>query len=386
MSASSIDVSGISVRSVSSGRELAAFIRLPHAIHADDPAWVPPLEVDMRMRLSKKQPYFRHAEGELFIAWRGDDPVGRISAQIDRLHLERHGDETGFFGFLEGHDDPAIFLALLQVAADWLRARGMRRMRGPFSWSINQESGLLVDGFDTPPAVMMGHARPWYGPHVEAAGMEKVMDLLAYDFLNGMRPPEKMRTFIRRLKEKGDLVVRPMNRRRFDEELRLIMDIFNDAWAGNWGFVPFTEAEIRQMGKELRFIIGAHDVAIAEWKGTPAAMTVVMPDINRMIADFNGRLLPFNWLKFLWRLKFAGPPERMRMPLMGVRRKFQNTAAGASLALAVIDEVNEYHAARGVRGAELSWILETNTRVRKVIESTGAKPYKTYRIYERAIA
>ncbi len=386
MSAVSTDASGISVRSVSGGRELATFIRLPHAIYADDPAWIPPLEVDMRMRLTKRQPYFEHAEGELFIAWRGDAPVGRITAQIDRLHLERYKDATGFFGFLEGHDDPAIFRALLEAAAAWLRARGMRRMRGPFSWSINQESGLLVDGFDTPPAVMMGHARPWYARHVEAAGLEKVMDLIAYDFHRGMRPPEKMRAFIRRLKEKGSLKVRPMNRKRFDEELRLIMEIFNDAWANNWGFVPFTEAEIRQMGQELRFIIGERDVAIAEWKGEPAAMTVVMPDINRMIADFNGRLLPFNWLKFLWRLKFAGPPERMRMPLMGVRRKFQNTSAGAALALAVIDEVNEYHAGRGVQSAELSWILETNERVRHVIESTGAKPYKTYRIYERAIA
>jgi GNAT superfamily N-acetyltransferase len=150
--------------------------------------------------------------------------------------------------------------------------------------------------------------------------------------------------------------------------------------------VPFTEAEIRQMGQELRFIIGARHVAIAEWKGEPAAMTVVMPDINRMIADFNGRLLPFNWLKLLWRLKFAGTPARMRMPLMGVRRKYQNTVVGAALALAVIEEVNAYHIGSGVQSAELSWILETNTGVRKVIESIGAKPYKTYRIYERDIA
>ena len=382
----STDPSDIVVRPVAGGRDLTAFIRLPHTIYANDPAWVAPLEVDMRMRLSTRQPYFQHAEGEMFIAWRGAAPVGRITAQIDRLHLQRYDDATGFFGFLEGHDDPAIFRALLAAAADWLRGRGMRRMRGPFSWSINQESGLLVDGFDAPPAVMMGHARPWYARHVEAAGLRKAMDLIAYDFHPGMRPPEKMRAFIRRLKEKGDLTVRPLNRKRFNDELNLIMDIFNDAWAGNWGFIPFTEAEIRQMAQELRLLVDDRDVAIAEWKGEPAAMTVVMPDINRLIADFHGRLLPFNWLKLIYRLKFSRAPKRMRMPLMGVRRKFQNTAVGAALALAVIEEVNEYHHAKGFAGAELSWILETNTRVRKIIESIGAIPYKTYRIYETDIA
>ncbi len=378
--------SDIVVRPVAGRRELNAFIRLPKAIYADDPAWIAPLELDMRMRLSKKQPYFRHAEGEMFIAWRGGEPVGRITAQIDRLHLQRYDDATGFFGFLEARDDPAIFRALLGAAAEWLRARGQRRMRGPFSWSINQESGLLVKGFDTPPAVMMGHARPWHGPHVEAAGLKKAMDLIAYDFHPGMRPPEKMRAFIRRLKDKGELTVRPLNRKRFNDELNLIMDIFNDAWADNWGFIPFTEAEIRQMAQELRLLVEDHDVAIAEWKGEPAAMTVVMPDINRLIADFHGRLLPFNWLKFIWRLKFSGAPKRWRMPLMGVRKRFQNSLTGAALALAVIEEVNEHHHAKGFAGAELSWILETNTGVRKIIESIGAIPYKTYRIYETDIA
>ena len=378
----------IKVTPVRDGRQLAAFIRLPHAIYADDPAWVAPLHVERRMHLSRSNPFFEHGEGELFIAWRGGEPVGRISAQIDHLHLRRYADEppTGFFGFIEGVDDERVFAALLDAAAEWLRERGMRRMRGPFSWNINQESGLLVDGFSTPPAIMMGHARPWYDAHVRAAGLEKVMDLLAYDYTREMRAPTKMLTFIERLKRKGDLQVRGLNKRRLREELALIMGIFNDAWANNWGFVPFTETEIRKLGDELRLVIGEHEVAIASWKGEPAAMAVVMPDINRMIADFNGRLLPFNWLKLIRRLKFAGAPERMRMPLMGVKRKFQNTTVGAALALAVIDEVNMYHRERGVQGAELSWILETNTRVRHLIESTGAVPYKTYRIYERTIA
>ena len=379
----------VAVRPVTGGRELRAFIRLPHAIYADDPNWIAPLDIERRLHLSQRfNPFFDHGEGALFIAWRGGEPVGRISAQIDRLHLEYHQDATGFFGHLEAHDDAAIFRALLEAAAEWLKARGMGRMRGPFSWNINQESGLLVEGFDTPPAVMMGHARPWYDAHVQAAGMHKVMDLLAYDLSRGTHRqiPEKLRRFIAREKEKGTLQVRQLDRRRLQDELRLMMDIFNDAWAENWGFVPFTEREFLEMGQQLRFLISDRDVAIASWKGEPAAMTVVMPDLNRMIADMNGRLLPFNWLKLIRRLKFAGPPERMRMPLMGVRRKFQNGLPGALLALSVIDEVYTYNERRGVQGAELSWILETNARVRHIIESVGARAYKTYRIYERDIA
>ncbi len=379
--------SHITVRPVTGGRELRTFIRLPQAIHAGDPNWIPPLDIERRLHLSKRfNPFFDHGEGELFIAWRGDEPVGRITAQIDRLHLERYDDATGFFGHVEAYDDPAIFRALLNAAAAWLNQRGMRRLRGPFSWNINQESGLLVEGFDTPPAFMMGHARPYYDACMRAAGMEKVMDLYAYDFTREMQVPEKLRRFIQREKEKGTLEVRPIDKRRLKEELHLLMGIFNDAWAENWGFVPFTKREFMEMGQQLNFLVSERDVAIASWKGEPAAMTVVMPDLNRMIADMNGKLLPFNWLKLLRRLKFSGPPERMRMPLMGVRRKFQNGLPGAVLALSVIDEVYTYNKNRGVQGAELSWVLETNTRVRHLIESVGARHYKTYRIYERTIA
>ncbi len=379
--------SDIQVRAVEGGRELKAFIRLPHAIYADDPAWIAPLQAERRMHLSRHNPFFRHGEGQLFIAWRGDAPVGRISAQVNHLHLRQYPGEppTGFFGFIEGIDDAAVFRALLDTAAAWLKERGMRRMRGPYSWSINQESGLLVEGFDTPPAIMMGHARPWYDAHVRAAGLEKAMDLIAYDFTPEMGAPEKVRRFIERLKQKGDLQVRPLNRRRLRAELDLIMDIFNDAWANNWGFVPFTPEEIGQMAQEFRLLLADHDVAIASWKGEPAAMAVVIPDLNRLAADFNGRLLPFNWARLIWRLKFSRKPKRWRMPLMGVRRRFQNTTVGGALSMAVIDAVNSVHREQGFSGAELSWILETNERARRVIESTGARPYKTYRIYERGI-
>ena len=379
---------GVEVWPVVDDAQFDAFIHLPHRIYADDPAWVPPLHIERRLHLSRRHnPFFEHGEGELFLAYRHGEVVGRISAHIDHLFNTTHPDEppTGFFGFIEAVDNPNVFAALLNAAEHWLRVRGCKRMRGPFNWSINQESGLLVAGFDTPPAIMMGHARHWYDAHMKAAGMRKAMDLLAYDYTREMRAPDKLLHLVQRFKDKGELRVRGLNKRHLRAELDLIMDIFNDAWSENWGFVPFTAREIRQMGDELRWILGKHHVAIATWKGEPAAFTVVMPDINRMIADFDGRLLPFNWAKLIWRLKFAGPPERMRMPLMGVRKRYQNGVVGAALALAVIDEVNMYHRDRGVQSAELSWILETNTRTRKLIESTGARACKTYRIYERDI-
>ena len=377
----------LEIRTVRNRRLLKAFIRLPHKIYADDPAWVPPLDFDMNQRLSpRKNPFFDHGEAEYFLAFRGDEPVGRITAQINRLHLERYRDETGFFGFLEAVDDQDVFDSLFTAAAAWLAERGMKRMRGPFSFSINEESGLLVSGFEHPPVILMGHARPYYDARVQAAGLNKVMDLIAYDY-PGLQPvPEAAARLLRRLLDKGTITVRPMNKRRLKEELDLIMDIFNDAWSENWGFVPFTEREIRKMGEELRLIVDDRDVWIASYKGEPAAMGVTIPDINEIIRDFHGRLLPFNWLKLIIRLKFSGPTRTVRMPLMGVRKRYQNSAIGTALALAVIDAVRFHQAERGVKRGELSWILETNTRVRHLIESVGGVPYKTYRIYEKAIA
>ncbi len=370
---------------VSTSREMREFIRLPHAIYADDPAWVPPLDLERKEHLSRKNPFFGHGEAQLFLARRDGRTVGRVTAQINRLHLERYDDATGFFGFLEAVGDEAVFRALFDAAESWLRERGMKRVRGPFSYSINEESGLLVEGFDHPPVIMMGHARPWYGSMVEACGYGKVMDLIAY-ILRGLEPmPEAAMKLLERLKEKGRLSVRPLNRKRLREELDLIMDIFNDAWANNWGYVPFTEAEIRKLGDDLNMIVDERDVWIASLDGEPSAMVVTLLDINEWIRDFGGRLLPFNWAKLIWRMKFTGPTKTVRMPLMGVRRRFHGKAVGSALALAVIDAARDYHFGRGVRQGELSWILETNRPTRKLIETLGGEPYKTYRVYEKAL-
>ncbi len=364
---------------------LDRFIRLPMSLYREDPNWVAPLLIERRDHLNPaKNPFFDEAEVCFWLAWRGELCVGRISAQVNRAHLRQHHDETGHFGFLEAEDDPEVFAALLTTAGDWLRDRGMRRMTGPFSLSINDESGLLVEGFDSPPSMMMGHAHPYYAEHLAAQGFVKAMDLLCYHCDQTATMPASVADFIEKAKRTEGLRVRPMKMARYDEELRGLIDIFNDAWSENWGFVPLSAAEIKHLAKNLRPLVRPEFVAIAELAGEPVAMAVSLPNLNEAIADLEGRLLPFGWVKLLWRLKVRST-KSIRVPLMGVRKRYQGGAMGAALALSVIDAINRYHRDHGVESAELSWILETNLPMRRMIETLGGKAYKTYRIYERSL-
>ncbi len=375
------------IQPVEDRRALKQFLLMPARLYADDPNWVQPLLFERLEHLNpKKNPYFEHAEVAYWLAFRGARPVGRISAQVDRLHLERHGDATGHFGFLESGDDPEVFAALFEAAEAWLRVRGMRRATGPFSLSINDEAGLLIEGFDTPPCLMMGHAPRYYGPRVEEQGFRKARDLIAYDFDVTAPFPPRARHMLERLSKGAGLSFRPIDMRRFDQELQTIVDIFNDAWSDNWGFVPMTPAEVRYMGKNLKPIVRAEHAWIGEVAGEPVAMTVTLPNLNEAIADLHGRLLPFGWAKLLWRLKVRGP-RTGRMPLMGVRKQYHGTARGAALALGVIDAVCSWHATHsGARRAELSWVLEDNRPTHDIIELVGGRPYKTYRVYEKTLA
>jgi hypothetical protein len=373
------------IQSVAGRRALKKFLAMPSRLYAGDPNWVQPLMFERLGHLNpKKNPYFEHAEVAYWVAVRGERAVGRISAQVDRLHLERHRDGSGQFGFLEAEDDPEVFAALFAVAERWLRARGMRRATGPFSLSINDESGLLIDGFDSPPYMMMGHGSSYYGPRVEGQGYRKVKDLFAYAFDVVAPPPAQATRLRERLSKGAGLTFRPLEMRRFDEELRTIVDIFNDAWLDNWAFIPMTPAEVRYLGKNLKPIVRAEYGWIGEVNGEPAAMTVTLPNINEAIADLGGRLLPFGWAKLLWRLKVRGT-RTARMPLMGVRRRYQGSQKGAALALGVIEAARRWHAAHGAKQAELSWVVEDNRPTHEIIRMVGGQPYKTYRIYEKAL-
>ena len=364
--------------------DLTRFIRIPELIFKADPCWVHPLYIERRMHLStRSNPYFEHARWQAWIAWRGSHPVGRIGAQVDDLHLQQHGDATGFFGMLDAEDNAETFNALFDAAEQWLRQQGMQRGRGPFNLSINAEMGLLVDGFDTPPMLMMGHNPPYYSRHIEQRGYDKAVETLAYvvapDF---PAPPVMQRLGVQAAKRAR---VRPINPRRFDDEMSLLRDIFNDAWSENWGFLPFTAAEFREMGHAFRFLSMPDLIHIAEVDGEAAAFIVAVPNINEVIRDLHGKLLPLGWLKLLWRLKISHP-RTARVPLMGVRRKFQHTRLGPGLAFLVIDAVRAQLHRRGVKDVELSWILEDNAGMRSIIELIGGRIYKRYRVYERSLS
>lgn len=369
---------------VASKADLDQFIKLPQSILGSDPAYVPPLHLERRLHLgAKTNPWFEHARWQGWIAYRGNRPVGRISAQVDTLHLELHKDGTGFFGMLDAEDSQETFSALIETAEQWLLTEGMERARGPLSLSINDEVGLLVDGFDTSPVFMMGHARPYYGARIEQAGYHKAKDVLAYMVAPDFPAPKVMN---RLLSKSGQRInVRALDRSKFDEELATLRDIFNDAWSDNWGFVPFTEAEFKDLGHTLRVLIAPELIQIAEVDGVPAAFIVALPNVNEVIKNFDGKLLPFNWAKLLWNLKVSFP-KSVRVPLMGVRRSFHNTPLGPGLAFLVIDAVRHHLVSRGVKEVELSWILEDNAGMRNIIEAIGGRDYKRYRVYERQLS
>lgn len=372
----------VQITAVNDPRSLDTFIEVPWPLYANDPHWVPPLRMERRQALAAKQPFSEHAQWQAFIAWRDGKAVGRISAQIDRLHLERHHDQTGFFGFLEAIDDRDVFAALFSAAEAWLRERGMVRVRGPFSLNINQESGLLVDGFDSPPYLMMGHAPPYYEGHLAALGYVGVKDLLAYEVALPYQPPAALNALLAR--HQGRFTVRPFNKSRKQSELEILRNLFNDAWSENWSFVPFTEAEFALIGKELLPLIPADFIQIAEIDGEPVAFMAFMPNVNEAIADLDGKLLPFGWAKLLWRLKVHFPSS-IRVSLMGVRRRFHHTRLGPTLAYAVINGGYSAALRMGVKRAEMSWILEDNHGMRSIIEALGGAVSKRYRMFDKTL-
>ena len=276
---------------------------------------------------SRHNPYFEHAEWQAWVAYRGQRAVGRISAQIDQLRLERYDDRTGAFGMLEAEDSSEVFAALFETAETWLRAKNMQTIQGPFNLSINDECGLLIEGFDSPPSVMMGHAPPYYATHVERSGYAKVKDVVAYrmhpDFL--MTPTmEKIVARSTRVR-KGQFKLRLLQRDQIFDECELLRDIFNDAWQDNWGFVPFTAAEFKDVGTMLKSLVDKDFIKIGEIDGEPVSFIVCLPNINESIADLNGHLFPFGWMNLLWRLKVSHP-KSVRVALMGIRKPLPTRA------------------------------------------------------------
>ncbi len=379
-------MSTLTVRAVDTARDLTRFIDFAYDNYRDDPNASPPLRRDAAELLNpKKNPWFEHARARFFLAERGGKVVGRISAQVDDLVLQYMGAGTGQWGSFELIDDAQVATALFDAAEGWLRAQGMTRSLGPFTLSIWDEPGLLIEGFDHPPTVMMGHHRDWYAKHVEARGYAKCKDLFCYDLPVDIPFPPVVNRVIKTGLANPRLKVRDTIMSEYAKESKFILEILNDAWAGNWGFTPLTTAESTYAGKKMRPVVYPDLVRVAEYDGEPIAFMFTLPNLNEVTQKFNGRLFPFHFIALLRSIR-KPRPRSVRVPLMGVLKKYQGTRLASLAAFMMIENIRNTSSTRyGATRAEIGWILEDNAPMRGIAEIIDAKINKIYRIYERAL-
>ena len=355
------------------------FIRLPFILYKGDPDWVPPLVMDIKTTLDRrKNPLFEHAEAEYFVARDGSNPVGRVAAIIDRNYNTYHGKKVGWFGFFESVDDQATAHALMRAACGWLRDRGMDEVYGPASPTLNDEAGFLVEGYGRPPVIMMAYNPPYYTRLVEGEGFEKVKDLYAWWLSTTVDPEERVQRVVQRVKERNRLTVRPIDMKRFRQELGLIKEIYNAAWEKNWDFASMTEAEVDFMAKKLKPIIIPEMIQFLEKEGKPVAVSIVLPDFNKVLIKLGGKLLPTGIFKFLY---YKNKVKEVRVFALGILPEYRGKGFDAVL----YTECLRQGRAIGITGGELSWTLEDNDPINKGIEAMGATLYKKYRVYRKGL-
>lgn len=378
-------MSSLTIRPVEGRSDLKKFIRLPWKIYQGDPAWVPPLLKERRDFLNpQKNPFFEHADIALFLAERDGEPVGRISAQIDHLHNRTHREQTGFFGLFESINDPETAACLFDNAAGWLKARGMRAIRGPFSFSINEEAGLLVEGFEHPPFLLTAHNPRYYPDLLERWGLKKLKDLYAWRYDSSRPVPEMAAQIAEETRKIPGLIVREVDPRNLEKDIRILVDVFNSAWRQNWGFVPLTENEIRKAAQDFKTILEPKLALIVEIGGVPAAISLALPNLNEAIKDLNGRLFPFGIFRLLYRIK-RKKIRSARLILLGVEKQFRKEVLGQGLSVLLYTEKHRRSGELGHWGGELSWTLEDNQKINLGIELMGGERYKTYRVYEKSL-
>ena len=375
----------VTIRPVVSKKDKKAFVDFAWEVYKNDAAWVPPLKDEVHGLITPgKNPWFEHAKAQLWLAEHGGKVVGRISAQVDELVQQHMGQGTGQWGMFEVLDGEAAE-ALIATAEQWLRQQGMTRALGPISLSIWDEPGLEIEGFEEPPTAMMGHHRPEYEAMIEASGYSKAKDLITYE-LNIEHWDDPMIDRLIAMGERNPRIrIRMVDKSKFKEEARLILNLLNDAWSNNWGYVPLTEAEINYAGKKLKPIIFNELVRVAEVDGEPVAFMLTIPDINELIKDLNGELFPFNFIKLLWRLR-KPRTRRLRVPLMGVAKKLHHTRIASQLAFMMIeftrrDAVKDF----GSKVGEFGWILEDNKGMLSIAQLPGAHVNHRFRIYEKQL-
>jgi hypothetical protein len=367
------------IEPVRTSRDLHTFVTWPWTVYRDDPHWVPPLIGDTKKLFDpKKNPFFEHGEIQPCLARRDGKVVGRIAAIRNRAHEAFHEESAGFFGFFECENDPGAAAALLGAVRDFLKSRDLTIMRGPVNPSTNEECGVLVDGFDTDPMVMMTHNPPYYDALLKKCGLEKAKDLYAL-VLEADSVPDRVERGVRIARKRNPgITVRPMNMKRFEAEVDAFRSVYNGAWEKNWGFVPMTDAEVTHMAKQLKPVVDPDLVRIAEHDGRPVAFALGLPDMNAPVKHANGRLFPFGLLKILWH---ARKNPRMRMLALGILEPYRKTG----LDMILYYDLFTGALAKGYRQGEFSWILEDNLPMIRPLETMGARPYKTYRIYESPV-
>jgi len=360
--------------------ELGEFIDLPYRLHRDDSAWVAPLRFDVRARLDRaRNPFFEHAEAAYFVAERADRVVGRVAAIVNRLHDEVHADRVGFFGFFESVDDDQVAAALLEAAASWCAARGCVALRGPASFSVNDECGLLVETFDAPPTFMMPYNPPYYARLIEAAGFGRVRDLLAWETTSTVIP-DRLERLARSLAERRGFDVRALEMRRFASDIEQIKTIYNRAWEKNWGFVPMTDHEIDHMARQFRPLAVPELIPFAEHDGEAVAFGLAMPDLNEVLrANRSGRLFPAA-LQLVWR-RWRRRYTRLRILLLGILPEHR----GHGLDVVLYHWIWRRALELGYRWGEAGWILEDNDSMNSALAKIGFRQYRRYRLYERPI-
>ncbi|MDX6589366.1 MAG: hypothetical protein QOI84_640 [Solirubrobacterales bacterium] len=375
----------VTIRPVRSRRQLKGFVKVPFHLHRDRPQWVPPLVFERMQFLDRRRnPYFEHAEVELFVAERDGEPAGRISAQVDHRWDEFQGGSDAMFGFFETAEDPEVARALLDAAGEWAAAKGRDRILGPMDFTTNDEIGILIDGFEKRPMILEPWHPPFYRELIEAEGFAKTMDVLMWELNFGdLKEGERFDPSIhaaaeKALKDEG-IVIRNMRKRDMAAEVRRFTDVYNEAWGDNWGFVPITDAEVEFQAKNLKQVIDESWAFMAEKDGEVVGAALTLPDINQVMARLNGRLLPLGWLRFL---RGKRNIDRLRVFALGVKHDYRHTGVAAGLYLKHLETAGEPGA---IQGGEMGWILETNEPMNRAMEGMGGKIVKRYRLYERAL-
>ena len=367
----------VTITKADSLRSRAEFIDLPFRLHAGTP-WVPPLRLERHFFLSRRTgQFFRHGEAQLFLARRGGRVVGRVSAQVDHAYNDHHGAKWGWFGFLEFEDDAEVLAALLAAAERWLRERGMERMVGPADFAMNDESGIVFEGYELPPMVRQPWHPPYYFERCEAAGLGKVVDLFMWNLEVADRPMPVMFELADAARDEHGITIRRMTRRGLRRDLDVFAEIYNRAWRKNFGFTPYTPDELDAYAQELQLVFSSNWFMVAEKEGEPVGIAITVPDVNQALARMGGRLLPTGWWHFLRKESYI---DRVRVGFLGVKPEFQHTGVAALLYVEHFET-----AARHPRqkGGEMGWILETNEPMNRGMEMMGGRIVKRYRMYER---